>query len=114
MADVVVGGVNVSVLRDAGTGHEVEEYGGSRKRMANGALRVTVKGRKQKWTFVSTRLNATDRDTLVTALNTAPPITCSGDCLGASFSCAAIWHESERVSFMGTIWYHVHFSLVEI
>lgn len=114
MADVTVGGVNVSVLRSEGAGHEVEEGGGSRKRMQSGDMRVTVKWRKQSWSFVSVLLNATDRDTLVTALNTAPPITCSGDCLGASFSCAAIWHRSERVSLSGTIWYHVHFSLVEI
>lgn len=114
MADVVVGGVSVSVLRSGGAGHEYQEFGGDRIRMDDGSMRVTAKGRKNHWSFMTSRLNASDASTLETAIVGAPPVTCSGDLLGASFSCAGILHRRERVSFQGTIWYHVHFSLEEI
>lgn len=114
MADVVVGSVNVSVLRSSGAGHDYEEFGGDRTRMDDGSQRVTVKGRKNVWSFVTSRLNASDASTLETAIVAAPPITCSGDLLGGSFSCAGILLRKERVSFTGTIWYHVHFSLSEV
>lgn len=115
MANVVIGGTNATVLREGGVDHEYEEYGGARKRMEDGSLRVTVKGFKNVWHLVTaTLLNATDAATLEAAIRTAPPITCSGDALGASFSCAGIVHSKERVVQRGTVKYRVHFSLLEI
>lgn len=114
MADVVVGSVSLSVLRSEGAGHEYEDFGGDIVRMEDGSARDSRKGRKNMWSFVSILLNASDATALETAVVTAPPITCSGDLLGASFSCIGILHSKEPISVMGTIWYHVHFSLKEV
>lgn len=113
MANVVVGAVSASLLRD-GVTQEYQEYGGDRVRMESGALVSTVKGRKNIWHLVTTLLNATDAATLETAIVASPPITCSGDALGASFSCAGVLTAKERVVSLGTVWYRVHFDLMEV
>jgi hypothetical protein len=115
MPNVVVGGVNATVLRDGGVDHEYEEYGGDRVRMDDGTLRVTVKGRKSIWHLVTAAfLSAGDAATLEAAIVGAPPVTCSGDALGASFSCAGVLHKKERQSIRGTVKYRIHFTLLEI
>lgn len=115
MANVVIGGTNASVLRDGGVDHEYEEWGGDRVRMDDGTLRVTVKGRKNRWRFATAGLlDATAAATLEAAIVAAAPVTCSGDALGASFSCAGILHAKERVSQRGTVKYRIRFSLWEI
>ena len=114
MADLVVGGVTVSVARD-GADNDQEEYGGDRARTESGALRTSVKGYKNVWHFrTAAALSGANADTLITAIRGAPPVTCSGDILGASYSCAGQVHKKQPISMLGTVMYHVHFSLFEI
>ena len=114
MANVTVGAVSASVMRDGGVQHEYEDVGGDRVRMEDNSLRVSVKDTKNVWHLVTTLLSAADATSLATAVAAAPPITCSGDALGASFSCAGILHSKDRVAVLGTVKYRLRFSLVEI
>lgn len=114
MASVIVGGVSASIIQDGGVRHSYEEYGGDRVRMEDGSLRQTVKGRKNVWQLVTALMTAADASTLEAAIVTAPPITCSGDVLGATFNCAAELTEKERVPIAAAVLYRVHFTLREI
>lgn len=114
MADLVVGGVTVAVARD-GADNDRVEFGGDRARMEDGSLRTSVKGRKMEWHFrTASPLSGTDAGTLITAIEGAPPVTCSGDILGASGSYAGQVHKKTPVSVLGTVKYYVQFSLFEI
>jgi hypothetical protein len=114
MAALVVGGVTVLVARD-GADQDFEEYGGDRARMEDGSLRTSVKGQKNVWSLrTAAPLTGANADTLIAAIRGAPPVTCTGDILGASFSCAGQVHKKLPVSVRGTVKFHVHFTLFEI
>lgn len=113
MANVVIGGTNATVQRE-GVEHEYEDYGGGIERMEDGSKRDTRKGRKNVWRFVTTLLSAADASTLETAIAAAPPITCSGDALGASFSCIGVLVAKPRETILGTVMYRVRFELHEV
>lgn len=114
MPNVTVGAVSVSVPREGGVEHGYEEYGGDRVRMEDGSLRDSTKGRKNVWTIVTSLLTAADAATLEVAIVTAPPIACSGDGLGASFSCAGQLLDKPRFTVRGVVKYRVHFRLIEV
>lgn len=114
MANVVIGSASAAIARD-GVTHSYEEYGGDRVRMEDGSLRVTCKGRKNVWELISTLLTSGAAATLEAAIVATAPLTCSGDALGASFSCAGELLAKDRVPVAGgTIKYRVRFRLREI
>jgi hypothetical protein len=114
MADLVVGAVTVAVARE-GVEHSFREYGGDRVVMEDGSMRVSVKGRKNVWRFrTASPLSGANATSLVNAVIAAPPVTCSGDILGASFSCAGEVHQRQPVSILGTVMYYVSFTLYEV
>lgn len=114
MANVVIGGTNATVLNDGGVDHEYEDYGGDIVQMDDGSHRDTRKGRKNVWKFVTTLLSEANAATLETAITTAPPITCSGDALGASFSCIGVLRGKPRVNILGVVMCRVRFELWEL
>jgi hypothetical protein len=113
VANVTVAGTDAAVFYD-GQDHEYEDYGGDLARMDDGSLRDSRKGRKNIWKLVSTLLSAANAATLETAITTAPPLTCSGDVLGATFSCVGVLVKKQRVVTNGTVMYRVHFELREV
>lgn len=89
MAILVVGAVTVKVAGPEGAERRIDEYGGDRARMFDGGMRETVRGRKSSWQVSTKLLTTAEKNSLETALTATPPITCSGDLLGASTSCFA-------------------------
>ncbi len=114
MSILVVAGVTVTVRQDGGVAHRYEEVGGDRVRMDDNSLAVTVKTLKNVWTIVTSLYDSATAATLEAAVVGAPPLTCTGDLLGASFSCAGVLLEKERVPIGGSIYFRVHFELREI
>jgi hypothetical protein len=113
VANVVIGGTNATVQRE-GVDHQYEDYGGAIERMEDGSKRDTRKGRKNVWRFVTTLLSEANAATLEAAIVAAPPITCSGDALGASFSCIGVLIAKPRETVMGVVQCRVRFELHEV
>jgi hypothetical protein len=113
MPMLVVGGVTVPVAREGGVDHDVEEFGGDRTRAFDGTMRSTVRARKGQWSIVTTLMAGGAKDTLVAALVATPPVTCSGDILGASTSCHIVLQKVAPESVRGALKYRVHFMLYE-
>lgn len=114
MADVTVAGTDATVFHD-GHDHDYEDYGGDLARMEDGSLRDSRKGRKNVWRLVTgTLLSAANAATLETAITGAPPLTCSGDVLGGTFSCVGVLKKKQRITTLGTVMYRIHFELHEV
>ncbi len=113
MPSCVVGGVTIPIAH-GGVAHHYEEYGGDEVRMEDGSLRSTRKGFKSAWELRTPLISAANLATYEAAVDAAAPITCSGDALGASFSCAATKVAADRVESLATVFYILHFRLRQI
>lgn len=77
MPFLAIGGVTVPVAlgeltqRKLPVGRAIETY--------NGGMRSAVRARKWEWTVPTQWMTEADADTLRTALEGTPPLTCSGD-----------------------------------
>lgn len=85
MALLVVGGITVPIAISS-TPSRTDEELGDRDRAFDGTMRETIIATKHNYTFETTRMVRADADALVAALKATPPVTCSGDMLGASGS----------------------------
>ena len=83
-----VSGTTVEVSARDGVTAEYEEVG-DRERAFDGTLRSTVRAWKRVWPVVTIPITRTAGNALVTKLQGTPPLTCSGDLLGAQTSCHA-------------------------
>lgn len=112
MAFLIVGGITVPVASSSSPTRSDDEIG-DRDRAFDGTMRqmiVTVKHNHEGETKPITK---TDADALVTALRASPPITCSGDWLGASGSYFATVREYRGVKVNGAFRVVVAFTLFE-
>lgn len=84
MAILVVGGVTVTVAVGQ---REPPTVIGDSGRALDGTMLSTVRARKKRWSVTTSPMSQADAATLEAALVATPPVTCSGDLLGASTSC---------------------------
>lgn len=85
MPFLVVGAVTVPMAASANPTRTDEEIG-DRARAFDGTMRQTIRAVKHNHSGETEPMTKTDADALVAAIQATPPITCSGDWLGASGS----------------------------
>lgn len=85
MAFLVVAGQTVPVAM--GTAEATVQEVGDKGRAFDGTQLSTVRDRKDVYRIQTTPMLRTAANTLETALEGTPPLTCSGDLLGASTNC---------------------------
>lgn len=112
MPALVVGGVTVRGVVSAPR-NVVEAI--DRERAIDNSLLATQLGTsKSEWAFSVTNRSAADYAALLAALAATPPITCSGDLLGGSFSCYPEVHGSETVLGTSPRLFNLNFSLLQV
>lgn len=85
MPFLVVGAVMVPMAVSSNPSRTDEEIG-DRARAFDGTMRQTIRTVKHNHSGETKPITKTDADALVAAVQATPPITCSGDWLGASGS----------------------------
>lgn len=111
MAFLIVGGITVPVAASTTPSRSEDEIG-DRARAFDGTMRQTVRATKYNYSVQTKPIIKTDADALVTAVKATPPITCSGDLLGASgsyFGQVTDYHAVKASSVL----YRVSFTLME-
>lgn len=111
MSFLVVGGITVPIAASSTPSRSDEEIG-DRARSFDGTMRQTVIAVKHNHAGETVPISKTDADALVTALQASPPITCSGDWLGASGSYFGQVTDYHAVK-VGSPYYIVAFTLME-
>lgn len=112
MSFLVVGGITVPIAASSTPSRSDEEIG-DRQRAFDGTMRQTVIAVKHNHAGETKPLLKVDADALVTALQATPPITCSGDWLGASGSYFAQVTEYRGVKVGSVARVVVAFTLME-
>lgn len=85
MAFLVVSGITVPIAASSSPSRSDEEIG-DRARAFDGTMRQTIRAVKHNHSGETDPITKTDAAALVAALQGTPPLTCSGDWLGASGS----------------------------
>lgn len=111
MPALVVGGVTVPVAPDGAS--EEAELIGDRDRMFDGTMREVSDGLKRRWPIATTPMAAADYATLRAVLVGTPPVTCSGDILGATVSCFVEMGGATPGKVAGTLRRVLRFTLLE-
>lgn len=112
MSFLVAGGITVPISANSTPSREDEEIG-DRDRAFDGTMRELILGVKHNHAGETKPITKTDADALVTVLQGTPPITCSGDWLGASGSYFAQVTEYRGVKVNGAFRVVVAFTLME-
>lgn len=111
MPYLVVAGQTISVAVDTPARNRVEI--GKRERAFDGTQRSSVRARKSEWTVETTWYTRANADTLVTALEGAPPLTVTGDMAG-SISAHAANIRTAHAQFAAGEFVKVTFDLLEV
>lgn len=113
MAWLVVDSFTVPVSVSSGASVGRRPTIGQQGRAVSGAMRSSVVARKGAWDFQTAPISTSDRNTLKTKLEGTPPLTCSGDALGASTDCYVEAGSYEERPIPGADRWVVAFTLLE-
>lgn len=97
---LVVNSVVIPVAWPDGAESPVEEIGDSGRAFLGNML-SSVRARKSTWPVRTRPLTLTERGTLRTALESTPPVACSGDLLGGSVSCTVVILSDNVITIAG-------------
>lgn len=100
MPFLVIAGITVPVAPN-GAQILAPERVGSSARAFDGSLRTTVRDEKKAWRFRTPARPPSTWAALKDAIDSGTFVTCSGDALGASFTCEVMLGDSDLVQVAG-------------
>lgn len=113
MPFLTVGGVTVPVALDGFQEADVREIG-DRVAAFDGTLRSTVRDRKQRWKIATRWLSSAEYTSVRGALEASAPVSCAGDALGTTVSCAIRITGASAVPVSGGFRRRIDFEMEEV